>query len=82
MEERTPLPSHAIIGGVCRILADVVEHASSRSRVCLFKAAGDESRYVSEDEWLEGAAQYERTAREKALVDKDSTGAETLALFR
>ena len=82
MGYREHIPKYAIIDEVERELLQVVAHAVSGERICMFSMPDGSSRYVAEGEWLEGAEHFGTLARNCTLVTSDSPATQKLALFR
>ncbi len=82
MDCRQYVPKYAVVGGIERELYQVVSHAASDERICVFSMPDGSSRYVTEDEWLEGAEQLGALAHNRKVVTSDSPTAQKLALFR
>ncbi len=82
MPEQNRMPKAAIIDGAERVLDEVLTHATSGDRICVFGAPDGSRRYVSEPEWLAGADLYRASARERGIVTSMSPAADKIALFR
>lgn len=82
MAEQARMPSYSVVDGVERRLAEVVTHATSGERACVFDLVDGSRRYVLEPEWLAGAELFRAAARERGIVTTQSPKADKVALFR
>ena len=76
------ISKYALIDGRERTLIEAISHVSSSETVCIFKDEAGSHRYVAEDEWLAGAAEFARYAEKKRLVTSESPGRDKVVLFR
>ena len=82
MPEHSRMPKVAIVDGAERFLNEVLVHATSGDRICVFGSSDESRRYVSESEWLAGAEQYRASVRTRGIVTSESPTAHKIALFR
>lgn len=82
MAEFDRMPKYSIVGGAERVLHEVVTHATTGERICVFAMPDDTRRYATESEWLEGAKSFQASGRDYGIVTSQSPAADKLALFR
>ncbi len=76
------MAEYALIDGIECVLEEVVEHAVSGERICIFATTTGSRRYVTHDEWIEASARFESHAQQWGIVTSQSPPAQKIALFR
>ena len=76
------VPKYALIDGRESILVETMPHAFSDETICIFEQSPNNRRFVTKQEWLNGAEEFARHAAARHIVTSESPARDKISLFK